>query len=459
MKDWENLIFGLLIFIPAFMGVLSYLSYLREEEKHLKNLAEFWASIGVYSLLTLLSHKRMDNFAAVPMISWLWIFRTTRLVLEDMTGQKVIKRWHYIAIVVCSFLSFSFAGYGIPFNIFTLPFSFVLGGIAVWAVVDSLRKMSVKDITSLHIASFILFGLFFIKIMLFPLWRLNPEFVNFGITSHVLFAIGFSGTGLSTYLEILKTNHKKLMDKIIKDRSDRILEQSRYLEYGLLFSGLTHEINNPLTVIKARGLMIKRSIDQDGKKQEVIHGIDQIVNSVDKITSILMKAKDYLASNTNPIKEHVALKDLFDDILLIHGQRLKNHGISVRLYGIDDRKIYCFKTELEQVLISLISNSLDAIEYLSDKWIEVSSFDRPDSVSIQIEDSGPGIPDELLPQIMEPFFTTKEKNNASGMGLYLAREIMRKHGGELYYVPNRKHTTFVLELPKVHPQEWDMVLH
>ena len=59
---------------------------------------------------------------------------------------------------------------------------------------------------------------------------------------------------------------------------------------------------------------------------------------------------------------------------------------------------------------------------------------------------------------MEPFFSTKE-NKGTGMGLYSARETMRKHGGELSYIPNKKHTTFLIELPKTYLQEWDMVLH
>lgn len=459
MKDWSNLLYSILLFIPAFMGALSYLSYLREKETHLRNLTEFWASLGINSLMIFIFRQSMDSKAAIPMISWLWMIRTLRLVLEDISGQKIFKRWHYITIGVGAFLTFALGGYGVSFLYFTLPFSLALGGVGLWAIFFSFKKTPRENLTSLHVSSFILFGLFFIKILTFPIWRVNSHLIMFGIFAEILFSVGFSGTGLSTYLEFLKTNHKKFMDKIMKDRSDRVLMQSRFFEFGILFGGLTHEINNPLTVIKARAMMLQRVLDQPEKKEDMKHGLDQIIGSVDKINKILTRTKEYLVQDQNGSKAEILLKDLFDDVLSFYGQRLKNHGINVRFYGVDNKKIFCFKTEIEQVIINLLSNSLDAVEFLPDKWIEISCFEKPDSISIQIEDSGSGIPDEIANQMMEPFFSTKDKDKGTGMGLYFAKESLRKHGGDLRYVPNRKHTTFLIEFPKVHLQEWDMVLH
>ncbi len=459
MKDWSNLLYGILLFIPAFMGTLSYLSYLREKDTHLKNLTEFWASIGLHSLMIFIFRESMDSKAAIPMISWLWMIRTLRLVLEDISGQKIFKRWHYITIGVGAFISFAMAGYGFSFLNFTFPFSIALGGVGMWAIYFSLKKTAKENLTCLHVASFILFGLFFIKIITFPLWRINPQLVIFGTFAEILFSVGFAGTGLSTYLEFLKTNHKKFMDKVMKDRSDRILMQSRHFEFGILFGGLSHEINNPLTVIKARAMMLQRILDRPEKKEDMLHGLDQIISSVDKINKILMRTKEYLVQDQNGSKGEIFLKDLFDDVLSFYGQRLKNHGINIRFYGVDDKKIYCYKTDIEQVIINLLSNSLDAIEFLPDKWIEISCFEKPDSIWIQIEDSGSGIPDEIANEMMEPFFSTKDKDKGTGMGLYFAKESLRKHGGDLRYVPNKKHTTFLIEFPKVRLQEWDMVLH
>jgi signal transduction histidine kinase len=459
MKDWSIFLYAILLFIPAFMGALSYLSYLREKDTHLRNLTEFWASIGFHSLLNFFFRENMDSTAAISMMSWLWMIRTLRLVLEDISGQKIFKRWHYITIGGGAFLTFALGGYGVPFLYFTLPLSIALGGVGMWAIFFSFKKTSKENLTSLHVASFILFGLFFIKILTFPIWRLNQDLILFGIFTEILFSVGFAGTGLSTYLEFLKTNHKKFMDKVLKDRSERILVQSRYFEFGILFGGLSHEINNPLTVIKARAMMLQRILDRPEKKEDMLHGLDQIITSVDKITKILSRTKEYLVQDQNGSKEEIFIKALFDDVLSFYGQRLKNHGINIRFYGVEDKKIFCLKTEIEQVIINLLSNSLDAIEFLPDKWIEISCFEKPDSIWIQVEDSGSGIPDDIANQMMEPFFSTKDKDKGTGMGLYFAKESLRKHGGDLRYVPNRKHTTFLIEFPKVRLQEWDMVLH
>jgi signal transduction histidine kinase len=458
MKDWVNLLDSLLFFIPTLMGTLSYLSFLREKDSHLKNLTEFWVSIGVYSLLIFIFRESMDEKAAIPMLSWPWIVRTQRLVLEDISGQKIFKRGHYITIGVGAFLSFALAGYGASFLNFTLPFSLAIGGIGLWAAYYSFKKTPRENLTCLHVSSYILFCLFSLKTIFFPVWRINPNLLFFGIFSDIIFLVGFSGTGLSTYLEFIKTNHKRTMDKFLKERSERIQIQSRYFEFGLLFGGLSHEINNPLTVIKAKAIMLQRNLEQTDKKDDIKKSLEQIISSVDKINHILISAKEYLSPSGDDIKAEVSLKVLFEEILSFYGQRLKNHGINIRMYGVENKKIYCFKTEIEQVILNLLSNSLDAIEFLSDKWIEISVIEKPGSMSIQFVDSGSGIPDEIVSRMMEPFYSTKE-NRGTGMGLYSARETMRKHGGDLTYIPNKKHTTFLIELPKTYLQEWDMVLH
>ena len=98
--------------------------------------------------------------------------------------------------------------------------------------------------------------------------------------------------------------------------------------------------------------------------------------------------------------------------------------------------------------MNLFNNAFDAIEFLPDKWIELSGQETTDSVKLFVKDSGRGIPEDIAQRIMEPFFTTKKSGRGTGLGLALSKGIVEKHGGKLVYLKNSPHTTFLIELPK-----------
>src|SRR5690606_15168314 len=101
-------------------------------------------------------------------------------------------------------------------------------------------------------------------------------------------------------------------------------------------------------------------------------------------------------------------------------------------------------------------NSFDAIEFLPDKWIEVSAHKNDHKIQLYFKDSGKGIPKDIASKIMEPFFSTKQEGKGTGLGLALARGIAEKHGGSLQYLPDMPHTTFLLEIPEsLHPEAWE----
>jgi C4-dicarboxylate-specific signal transduction histidine kinase len=145
-------------------------------------------------------------------------------------------------------------------------------------------------------------------------------------------------------------------------------------------------------------------------------------------------------------------------VLSFCGQRMKNHGVSIRLFGLEDVSVIGNKIQLEQVIINLFNNSFDAIEFLPDKWIEVSCSYKDDKIQLFFKDSGPGIPPEIASRIMEPFYSTKDIGKGTGLGLSLAQQMAQRHGGDLKYISHASHTTFLLELPKA-VQTWTLPLH
>ena len=104
-----------------------------------------------------------------------------------------------------------------------------------------------------------------------------------------------------------------------------------------------------------------------------------------------------------------------------------------------------------QVILNLISNAKDAIEERRKKEkiegiIEVSNEIKNKEIIIKIKDNGGGIPNEVKDRIFEPYFTTKEEGKGTGMGLYMAKEIIERSNGEITFEVNPPYTTFIIKL-------------
>lgn len=460
MRNWFEILFVISLFIPLFMGTLSWLSYRRHREKEYAHLTEFWASLALNVILMMAFSIDMSWNAGLAMLGWIWPLRTFNLVLEDISGAKVMNRWHYIALGFAAFVTFALGGYGFPFTGYTLPFAGTVGAIGLYVTFRSFQKTPREELSTLHLATYILFGLFFVRRMTFPFWRLEPDFNELGFAAEIFFLIGLAGTGLSTYMEKLKVRHDKVMEEALKERSEKFLGQSKFSELGMMSAGIAHEINNPLAVIQARTTQLLRIYRNPERQKELGEGLQQILYTSERINKTIQGVREFVHQDEQAPPHEIALKDVFDDVLSFTGQRMKNHGVNLRFYGLENYSVLCHKIQMEQVILNLLNNSFDAIEFLPDKWIEVSCHEKDGKIQLFFKDSGRGIPKEIAERIMEPFFSTKDIGKGTGLGLALARGIVEKHGGTLNYLPNCPHTTFLLELPKPQAEEqWGIPLH
>lgn len=258
--------------------------------------------------------------------------------------------------------------------------------------------------------------------------------------------------------QLLYQTTQKSMDEMIKERDEKLLGSSKYSELGMMAAGIAHEINNPLAVIQARTTQLLRIYKDPQKQQELSDGLQQILFTSERINRTIQGVREFVHQDDKGRGSEIRLKELVDDVLAFCGQRMKNHGVNLRFYGLDKHVVWGNKIQIEQILLNLLNNSFDAIEFLPDKWIELSAEEVGNKVQIFVKDSGRGIPPEVAARIMEPFYSTKDIGKGTGLGLALARGIAEKHGGNLNYIPRTKHTTFLLELPKAPLLDWGMPL-
>ena len=216
----------------------------------------------------------------------------------------------------------------------------------------------------------------------------------------------------------------------------------------MMSAGIAHEINNPLAVIQARTTQLLRMYRDPAKQNEVGEGLQQILYTSERINRTVQGIREFIRQDDKHPDQEISLKKIVDDVLAFCGQRMKNHGVNLRFYNIEQFKVIGNKVQIEQIFLNLMNNSFDAIEFLPEKWIEISAHDAGNRLQIYVKDSGTGIPVEIAKKIMEPFYSTKDAGKGTGLGLALAKGIAEKHGGSLTYVSRANHTTFLLEFPK-----------
>jgi C4-dicarboxylate-specific signal transduction histidine kinase len=241
----------------------------------------------------------------------------------------------------------------------------------------------------------------------------------------------------------LKEQFERELESFRGQSEEQIYGRSKFSELGLMSAGITHEISNPLSIILGRvtQLMRRHPSEEDLKK-----GLQQIKENTERIGKIIANVRSYIYRNEAEVDDFISLREIIDSVMMFYGQRLKNHGIELRLKNIDKMYVSGHRGQYEQAILNLISNAFDAVDHLQEKWIEISAHKEGDKVQIYVEDSGTGIPVEVREKIMDPFFTTKH-GKGTGLGLSLVKGVARKHGGDLRYV-EAHHTTFLLELPK-----------
>jgi signal transduction histidine kinase len=241
---------------------------------------------------------------------------------------------------------------------------------------------------------------------------------------------------LAAKMEIMLQSFKKSLDtelELIKARDK--LKSEKLAAIGELAARVAHDLKNPLSVIKNTCdlMRIKYGNDEkildylekmDNSIQRISHQVDDVLNFV-RIAPLqkkLASIKDMLVQTLNDIKTPST--------------------ITVKLPH-NDEKINCDEQKIKIVLSNILINSIQAMESKGTIIVNIKGYTK--FVSIEISDSGPGIPDDLLPEIFEPLFTTKQMG--TGLGLSSCKNIVEQHGGTIQAKNNP--TTFIITLPRI----------
>lgn len=227
-----------------------------------------------------------------------------------------------------------------------------------------------------------------------------------------------------------------------------IFRTSKMTTLGEMSSQLAHEINNPLTIIRASSYSLKKVINADElNKEKATEYLNKIENTTTRITKIIAGLRAFSRSGDNDPYEMQNMSKIIQDISELSSHRLKMNGVSLNIVDFSDFTFECRASQIEQVLLNLLNNSIDSISDLPEKWIKIEILPQKDSFTLRFTDSGKGIPMQIADRIMEPFFTTKAVGKGTGLGLSISKGLIESHNGQLLYNNKSKNTEFIIQLP------------
>ncbi|RJP77147.1 MAG: PAS domain S-box protein [Desulfobacteraceae bacterium] len=230
------------------------------------------------------------------------------------------------------------------------------------------------------------------------------------------------------------------------ETEQQLMHAGKIATLGEMATGVAHELNQPLSVIKTASCFFMKKIERkEHFEEDVLHTmLEKIDRNVDRATRIINHMRQFARKTEQDLKK-VDINRVMESAFDIFSQQLKIRGVET-VWEIDEHlpMIIGDAGRLEQVLINLLLNARDAIEekekridpddLTSEAWekkIYLRSRLEDQKVIVEVEDTGQGIPPDIQDKIFEPFFTTKEVGKGTGLGLSIGYGIVKDCGGDI----------------------------
>jgi two-component system NtrC family sensor kinase len=233
---------------------------------------------------------------------------------------------------------------------------------------------------------------------------------------------------------------------------EQIVETGKLASIGELAAGIAHEINNPVAIMVEEAgwigdLLEEEEFKESGNLDEFKRALNQIRTQGKRCKDITYKLLSF-ARKTDPREQDVQLNELLEDLVALSAQRAKYGSISIKTdFQEDLPAVMVSQSEMQQVFLNLINNSMDAMEKRGGEIVVRTRLEENHLV-VDVADNGPGIARANLGRIFDPFFTTKPVGKGTGLGLSICYGIVKKYGGEIKVrsVPEVE-TTFSVKIP------------
>jgi two-component system NtrC family sensor kinase len=233
-------------------------------------------------------------------------------------------------------------------------------------------------------------------------------------------------------------------NRALLEKQAQLVQSAKMASLGELVAGVAHELNNPLAFVRSHLHTARTSLGKVGAEIESIASalaIEQLERArtrlreaelgVERIAELVVKLRTFSRLDEGEQKQ-VSIQECVESVLMIVKHRYAGRIDVTTHFGHPDR-VECFPGLLNQALMNLVSNAIDAIEEQGS--ISISTGADADGYVILIADTGTGIPEAVRERVLEPFFTTKPVGQGTGLGLSITYSIVKRHRGTLELSP------------------------
>lgn len=253
---------------------------------------------------------------------------------------------------------------------------------------------------------------------------------------------------LGHYLEQVEAEQR--LESQEEELRKRLLHLTRVTTVGEMASSIAHEVNQPLTAISTYAQACRRMVEADDASQEEITRIlGRITDEALRAGEIIRRLKE-LVRRRESERRSWSINALIHQVMPLAKMDARLHGVVLQLELEPDVPLVVVDgVQIQQVILNLVRNGVDALEGQTDPEPEVvvrTCRTTPDGVRVSVSDCGCGLPEMSQEDLFQPFFTTKQ--DGMGMGLSISRSIVHMHGGRLWFERNPgRGTTFHFSLP------------
>jgi two-component system C4-dicarboxylate transport sensor histidine kinase DctB len=243
-------------------------------------------------------------------------------------------------------------------------------------------------------------------------------------------------------------DERRRTEERLRAAQNELVQAGKLAALGQMSAALAHEINQPLAAIRTFMASTKIFV-QRGQMKQVSGNLDLIGGLADRMAKITAHLKMFARRSEPGRPEPVLVERAVEGALFLIESQTKNSGVRIEQELEPDLWVLGYAVQLEQVLLNLVQNALDAVEAVADPWIRIQTRSSGGRVAITVSDNGHGIPAEHIARIFDPFFTTKSVGKGLGLGLSITYGIVQDFGGQLSAV-NRPDggAALTIELPR-----------
>lgn len=238
---------------------------------------------------------------------------------------------------------------------------------------------------------------------------------------------------------------RKVDEEKYEQERQKAIKNAKLASLGELAASIAHEINNPLAIVSAYSEALLMLPYQ---KNAMDSKLETIVKSTERIAHIVSGLQKFSRTSGENKKNSLCLSSIVNEALSLTKPKLNRHSVELIKDIPLNCMVYANEIEIEQVVINLINNAVDAIKFMLNKWIKIIVIETESTIQLKIIDSGKGIPDNTQEKIFEPFFTSKGTGEGTGLGLSITKGILDDHDAEIRLDNKSDYTCFIIDFPK-----------